>query len=509
MISRIKPRLSYNGLTIVMSNPSRFDERNHTLLSATAESLVNYCLKPDYNVYQCDIRLKEDTTTLLPGTKCVLLLGQSAATSWLNNTTNTLNEIRGSVYIHQDIPHVASYFPQDCKDIKDYEHEYRSANHPQEQQPTDIEDDDEEDSAGEKRRHGRTKRKNFGFWLLKDIQKCKKIMQYGFKPEPECEYVVWPGSSLVIDELTKHKNEHLYFDMETDTSLNMLCFSFSFSSSSIVFCVPILDHLYQPAYSNLALIIKALSISIRDNILVAHNGSGFDFVVLGFKYHIPIYRVYDTMLAQHRCFPETEKSLGHCTSLWTNQPFHKDEGSAGWFTASSVMKTLAYCGKDVFTMKLIHAAISEYAKTIPGLRTSIEQVMASIKPYLIITLTGIRYRQQMLKDIMSYNDRLMIQYMRCIRILIGEKSSNVLSKRFKSALPASNPQCVEYFHNMLGYPFMGKGKLTKTGARNPSLAKKNMFKLRLKFNNPVIDFCIAFRELAKESGSLKFTPWKE
>jgi hypothetical protein len=61
---------------------------------------------------------------------------------------------------------------------------------------------------------------------------------------------------------------------------------------------------------------------------------------------------------------------------------------------------------------------------------------------------------------------------------------------------------------MLGYPVVSLGKMTKKGTRNASLAKQNMFKLKLKYNNPVIDFVIAYRELAKESGSLKFTPWK-
>ena len=34
-----------------------------------------------------------------------------------------------------------------------------------------------------------------------------------------------------------------------------------------------------------------------------------------------------------------------------------------------------------------------------------------------------------------------------------------------------------------------------------------MYKLRLKFENPVIDLVMAFRETQKESGSLKFNPW--
>lgn len=74
-------------------------------------------------------------------------------------------------------------------------------------------------------------------------------------------------------------------------------------------------------------------------------------------------------------------------------------------------------------------------------------------------------------------------------------------------MPGSNKQCCTYFHDMLGYPVISRGKETKKGTRNASLAKQNMYKLRLRFDNPVIDFCLAYRELAKESGSLKFNPW--
>ena len=40
------------------------------------------------------------------------------------------------------------------------------------------------------------------------------------------------------------------------------------------------------------------------------------------------------------------------------------------------------------------------------------------------------------------------------------------------------------------------------------MAKKNLYKLKLKQENPVIDLIIAYRETQKESGALKFNPLK-
>jgi hypothetical protein len=59
---------------------------------------------------------------------------------------------------------------------------------------------------------------------------------------------------------------------------------------------------------------------------------------------------------------------------------------------------------------------------------------------------------------------------------------------------------------------VGWGKESKVdGKRKPSLSKKAIYKLRLKFDNPVIDFIIAYRQLAKETSSLKFNPftWRD
>ena len=97
-----------------------------------------------------------------------------------------------------------------------------------------------------------------------------------------------------------------------------------------------------------------------------------------------------------------------------------------------------------------------------------------------------------------------------IKILIGESSYEECRKQVKSGkakgFPGSNSQCCYYFHELLGYPILFKSP--QTG--KPSLGKKIMFQLALKYpNNPVITLILMYRETAKESGALKFIPWKD
>src|SRR3954462_6380831 len=111
---RHAPKLPYKGLTIVLSNPSRFDRSE--LISATGGWFFSKeCLAPHLNRLQCDIRLAEDRSAFLPNTKAILLLGGKALHLWTG--LDSLQEIRGTPLNIGGIPAIASFTPQDCCDM--------------------------------------------------------------------------------------------------------------------------------------------------------------------------------------------------------------------------------------------------------------------------------------------------------------------------------------------------------------------------------------------------------
>ena len=507
---RTKPKLTYKGLTIILSNPSRFDNIN--LLSAGAGHLVNDCLKPDLNLAQCDIRLKDDETPFLENTKVILLLGQQAANRWARTTDNSIGEIRGSIFYTEQgqIPIIPTFFPQDACDIVNHEKHYNEQNEIE----TTEEAEDEESATSEKRRHGRTKRKNYRFWIEKDIAKCRQLLKNnGVVPKRlyEPQYILHPDYDTVRSLLLSHKHNDLFIDLETywpDPYLK--CIGFSFNCGEPIYVVPFYLPDNSLAYSNMFGIAQAFATAFKHNRVIAYNGAGFDFIILPWKCGIPVGKnLFDPMIAHHRCYSDVEKSLGHATSLWTWEPFHKDEGACGYSNMMQAKQTFAYCGKDVFTMQLVTKAIMEYAARIPGLTASINDANDAIYAYLCAMLQGMEYDVEMLLMTIHENDRLMNHYLSWLDILIGKDTCKKLRGKGKSGMPGSNKQCVEYFHEMLGYPIVGRGSEKKDGTRGPSLGKKNMYKLKLKHENPVIDICLAYRELSRESGSLGFKPWKE
>lgn len=466
----------------------------------------DHCLRPEFNVMQCDVRVADDKSSLIDGTKCILLLGEAAMKSWLPETrNNSLGEMRGSVFMYNGIPAIPSFFPQDAADSRAYEQQLNPLS---KDYFVDGEGDDDSETFDSVKRHGATKRGNYAFWLKADCRKAKAILTNGgvipASEFPQPVYRVYPSADEVVRVLSSTHDSYLYFDIETDyEEQNLQCFAFSFDGRT-VYSVPILDNNYKWAYSSVHYIMRALAVAISRNTIVAHNGAAFDFFVLAHKYRIPVVSCYDTMLAMHRCFPDIEKSLGHCTSFWTWERFHKDEDSEGYMTQEQMMARLKYCGKDVYTMFLIHQAITKYAKTIPGLEHSIKVAMDSIRPYLTTTLLGIKFDGEKVKTLASENDRLMEQYDRIIRFFVGESAMSEIQGGKKKFFAGSNKQCCKYFHDMLGYPVVARSMKTQ----EPSLAKKAMFKLALKHDNPVIQLVLAYREVAKEFGTYKFTPWK-
>jgi hypothetical protein len=513
------PQLAYRGLTILMSNPSRFDKQ--MLLSGQAGTWFNdTCLRPEINRFQSHV-LDIDAwnklgRTFLDGTKVVLCCGPRAMKECMGILDNTLGQQRGAPIIKDGIIFIATFNIQDTHDFKDFEsylnphlnggaQRYDASGNAVAASSEDGNDDTDEEAGNEKSRHGVTNRANYRFWVTKDTKKAIRILKNGYCPVTEPTYNIYPNSQQIIHELTTTKSSTLYVDIETDTDFNITCFGYSFNDIPVINVVPLLRYNYTPAYSNNGAILRALARAFRDNTTVAHNGAGFDFLVFPFKYHVAVDGLlYDTMIAVHRCFPEIEKSLGHSISLFTDLPFHKDEGIFEPHNEYQEQSLWKYNGKDVHAMREVHKGITEYAATVVGLPESIRQANESIRPYITTTLQGIRYRKDLLEEIVSINDRKLTQILRIINTLIGPESIKYVRGSSKSGMPGSSTQCVRYFHDLMGYPVLQRSAITK----KPKLDEKSLLKLAIKHpDNPIIDLVLLYRGIAKETGSLGFIEW--
>lgn len=360
---------------------------------------------------------------------------------------------------------------------------------------TDAEMDNKDTTFSKDR--GKTSRANWLFWAKADILKLIGDIQ---PPDESIKVIAYPILDNITAQIRTLSNRTVYLDIETDIASGTIeCIGFSIDDSPKVVVIPIYRYSGELAYSAQAIyrFLAAFSGLLQRNTVVIHNCM-FDLLWLASNLRLPFGRnIYDTMVAHKRIYPEIEKSLGHCISYYTFQPYHKDEHTLSK-SKDSERQLWYYNAKDVFAMRLVHKAQCKLMANNPGLRASITQANSSLYPYLLASLRGLRVDSLKLAVSKQAASRRIAQIKRVILTLIGNPLFN----------PDSPVQLVKYFHNTLGYKVMDRSK--KTG--NPSLGGKALYQLALKYPNPLIQTILYYRELVKERGMMDFNnhqfPWE-
>jgi hypothetical protein len=501
------PKLPYKGLTIVLSNPSRFDFRQ--LLSGNAGTwFCDTALRGiGLNRFQCDIRTMDVEDPLLADTKVVLCLGQ-AAQQKLFSPEHSLSEQRGSPHIKNGIVYLSSFFPQDCYDLQNYEARL-NPHHSGPREDSETADDDE--AKGHK---GSTRRQNYKFWTECDVKKSGRILRQGLSRTTQPSPILYPSGSQVVSLLQSTKGTTLYLDIETTFDRTLTCIGFCFEGAGEpAYVIPFRRYDFTLAYEPTVMsqILRALSVAMRDNLVVSHNGHGFDWLVLAHNYRVPFgKRLYDTMISHNRCYPEAEKSLGHCLSLWTDEAYHKDEGVFDPRSMDQERQLWLYNAKDVYAMRVLKSAFDRECANDSGLKASIEQGQSMIYPYLVATLKGMKMDEETLRNIVSENDRYMMQLQRIAKMLVGDVAFDLVKGKSDASLMSSNKQAAKYFYTMLGYkvPY-------KTLSGEPACDAGAMLKMKLALaksgiENPVIDLRLRYAGVKKETSFLAgINSWPE
>lgn len=469
------PTSPYTGLTVILDEPSRHDiEQRHLLAGTAGDYFSESCLLAPHTLQSIDIRDLTVTKPLMPGTRFISLHGPKALAAYGGHIAQ-----HGYPIPIFGIPAVGSFHPQDCCD-------YRNMR--------DDEDDDDHDDTSEREIKDKspTRRKNWRFWTHWHTRKL-------LSPPPPTYAPLTPILNPRLDDAIKVLNsavdEDLYLDIETSRVHGCLtCIGFSTSTSfPRVYVVPVYGASGKMAYHDFHRFHRALSLAFTRNQVVAHNGAGFDFFVLRAFYKFPWpSRPYDTMLANHRCFPEIEKSLSHLIAQWTLLPYHKDENTEA-YSYEQEKRLWLYNAKDVYALRLIKDAQTQYAHSDRGLVASIQQANESIVPYAETSRIGLRLDLLKLAQTARRLEVHKLTYARIASILVG-----------KAFNPGSPDQCRAFFHDTLHYPV-----ISRTDGGKPALGSKQLYQLQLKHNNPLIPIILKYREVAKDLANLESELWEE
>lgn len=486
-LKRVTPQGKYCGVVFELEFPSRFDKTE--LCSGSAAYVLKDAFGGGLSRYNCELRTLACEEAYPQGTKVVLLCGERGLAK-IGRVPAQLNALRGSPFLMGNIVYIPTFHPQQCADRANYEGAFNPAAH--------LDDAAERDDGDESVKDmGRTARRNYRFWFIQDVRKALRVAREGYHPN-SCTYCTNLSSDGIITALRRTTaSTPLYLDIETSIQTGqMICFGWS-NGADRVYVAPILTYGGGLAFPEptIRVILRELALAMGcASVVVCHNAL-FDLFILAWRYRIlpPAQsRCYDTMVAHARAHVDTEKSLGHCTSLYTQQPYHKDEGNFNPSNYTQWQQLLTYNAKDVETTALVHAAQLDAQRADKGLAASVAQGNNLIRPLLLKSLRGLLIDKDALcKRIDQLSKRLTWVEGKLLAPLAGG-----------SVNPRSPKQVAELLYNKLLLPKSTDPTVSVTG-------KDALYRLALKFPVPVLKVLLHCRALSKERGTLGATLWRE
>lgn len=463
-------------IAIILDRPSRFDTEDKLIQGYAGQWFWK-------NIFP-NVSSNSQVTTLdkfqdfKPEVKVAFLLGEE--TLQFFKPEAQLNSWRGCPFtiktkLGQEIICVASYTPQDAFDRKNYG------------KPT----NETKEDKGTEKDHQKTNRKNRRFWLYHDTKKVLRYHSFGIKKYSSFDTKLYPSADFICATFDSFINKELSFDIETDPRRNITCFSVAWESSDQTISsvtIPVKTYKEELAYEaqDMLRIFRSLGVLFTRNTIIGHNLM-FDLLICLYKYKIPVPpKLYDTMLAHHRCYPEVEKSLAHCISLYLDLPYHKDEAIFEPKNFEQEQQLWKYNAKDVYTTLLIYKAIKRRAE-MQVATSSVDQACRSVRPYLFASVLGARVNTEARSLLYNKQLKRYEQYCRILKILCGFSFN-----------PRSPQQVSKYYYDYLGH---------EKPAKDPT-HELNLLKLYAKTGIPSLRVVLAAREAGKSASGLKFALWK-
>jgi DNA polymerase I-like protein with 3'-5' exonuclease and polymerase domains/uracil-DNA glycosylase len=216
---------------------------------------------------------------------------------------------------------------------------------------------------------------------------------------------------------------------------------------------------------------------------VNQNIIGFDAPFLLEKNNIHTVGPFgDTMIAQHIMYPDFKKGLDFITSIYTDEPYYKDEGKMWKGLGGDIRQFWNYNGKDgcvaLESWELLEKEMDE-----GDFRATYDMTVAMTDPLMFMNMRGMKVDLEGL-------DRTKHQ-------VEGEiaKREAELSEAVPGLNPDSPKQCAKHFYKDKGYhPYLGK-----TG--NPTTDDKALARIYRRYNDRVAKLIQELRGLKKLKGT--------
>lgn len=317
-----------------------------------------------------------------------------------------------------------------------------------------------------------------------DLRRAAKEMEFPEIRRPQRTYIVDASHIDTMKELDRldAEAEYLSFDIETVNPL-ITCIGFSDNPSRAI-SVPFTRGIkpYWTLDEQTALWKRICALLENPRIKKIAQNAQYDILYLARFIGIHVQNLWmDTMIAHHEVYPELPRGLDYLASIYTDEPYYKEEGKEAEKKRNDMERWIYNCKDAAVTLECAFAIDTELREA--GLWDAYRETMRYVEPLMTMTLQGVRFdkerRDVLHRDYIEKANQLQDELDRAIG-----KPLNV----------NSNKQMTAFLYGELGLPI--RRKTQESGPTADDAALRHFRQKYPKYEN-VFTVMMAIRRLRK------------
>ena len=304
------------------------------------------------------------------------------------------------------------------------------------------------------------------YYIAYDLIRARKESEQ-LLPLPERELITNPSFSYCLEFMARCKKEpRIGFDIECDTNtleVTHISFALRFGDPSI--CIPFVNNQgyeYFPLQQEIE-VWGAIANVLEDPKVMKIEQSNFDKDFLWHKYGIVTRNTHDTMTAAGIWCPDFQRALHFITSIFTREPYYKDEGKFTKKSKRDPQSFQIYSAKDSAVLPEIFDGLMEELECKDN-REAYEIQNRLSEPLLYMQGRGIKVDMEGLNREKERTGKRLGELKRLLNKMVGYEINT-----------ASSAQVIDLFYNQKKLPAY---KDRKTG--NPTCGETALKRLARK-----------------------------
>lgn len=307
-----------------------------------------------------------------------------------------------------------------------------------------------------------------------DIGKAKIQSEFSEFKIPKRNLIIRPSDKIVTEFiLDNQKSDKISYDIETAPG-RITCLSLAFNRHEAI-SIPTESQHWESDQQFLRILNMCNYALTKPNTLKIAQFMNYDYQYLFRFFNIMVKQPwFDTAIAQHACYPELPKGLDFLLSIYTDEPYYKDELKQWMKDTDDLERLWEYNARDA-CVEFEVAEELEIEMNELKVKHTFNYMMELMEPLLFIMLHGMRF------------DKKVADMHREYYTIKLARDEAVIREKYGDVNPRSPKQVLALLEKLKIKPPMKKGK--------PSTDKKSMEKLAIK--NPELNSIIGVRKSGK------------